>query len=72
GDDNVHSSVVAPSPHGLLTVFFARMNETAMPKKNTNNPWGEGATTLEWTLSSPPPFHSFDKLPRFEGKTASH
>jgi cytochrome c oxidase subunit 1 len=28
------------------------------------NPWGEGATTLEWQLSSPPPFHSFDELPR--------
>ena len=28
-----------------------------------NNPWGEGATTLEWTLPSPPPFHSFDELP---------
>ncbi|MGH7034069.1 MAG: cbb3-type cytochrome c oxidase subunit I, partial [Stellaceae bacterium] len=27
------------------------------------NPWGEGATTLEWTLSSPPPFHSYDELP---------
>jgi 4-hydroxybenzoate polyprenyltransferase len=22
--------------------------------------WGEGATTLEWTLSSPPPFHQFE------------
>jgi len=28
-----------------------------------DNPWGEGATTLEWTVSSPPPFHSFDELP---------
>ena len=28
-----------------------------------DNPWGEGATTLEWTLSSPPPFHSFEDLP---------
>jgi cytochrome c oxidase subunit 1 len=28
------------------------------------NPWGEGATTLEWTLSSPPPFHQFTVLPR--------
>ncbi len=27
------------------------------------NPWGEGATTLEWTLSSPPPYHQFEKLP---------
>ncbi|WP_425374952.1 hypothetical protein [Methylobacterium segetis] len=29
-----------------------------------DNPWGEGATTLEWTLSSPPPFHQFETLPR--------
>jgi cytochrome c oxidase subunit 1 len=28
-----------------------------------NNPWGVGATTLEWTLSSPPPFHQFNTLP---------
>jgi cytochrome c oxidase subunit 1 len=27
------------------------------------NYWGEGATTLEWTVSSPPPFHSFDEPP---------
>ena len=27
------------------------------------NPWGAGATTLEWTLPSPPPFHQFDVLP---------
>jgi cytochrome c oxidase subunit 1 len=32
-------------------------------KKVGNNPWGEGATTLEWTLSSPPPFHTFEDLP---------
>jgi len=32
-------------------------------KKCPNNPWGAGADTLEWTLSSPPPFHSFEKLP---------
>ncbi|MDA5193349.1 cytochrome c oxidase subunit I [Govanella unica] len=31
-----------------------------------DNPWGEGATTLEWTLSSPPPFHQFEKLPRIK------
>jgi len=28
------------------------------------NPWGEGATTLEWQVSSPPAFHSFEELPR--------
>jgi cytochrome c oxidase subunit I len=29
-----------------------------------DNPWGEGATTLEWSLSSPPPFHTFNELPQ--------
>ena len=27
------------------------------------NYWGDGATTLEWTLSSPPPYHQFNELP---------
>jgi cytochrome c oxidase subunit 1 len=34
--------------------------------KAADNPWGEGATTLEWTLSSPPPFHQFEVLPRIK------
>jgi cytochrome c oxidase subunit 1 len=32
-----------------------------------DNPWGEGATTLEWTISSPPPYHQFETLPVIEG-----
>jgi cytochrome c oxidase subunit I len=28
------------------------------------NPWGEGADTLEWTLPSPPEFHSFEEQPK--------
>ncbi|MEY3197283.1 MAG: hypothetical protein RLZZ59_654 [Pseudomonadota bacterium] len=32
-------------------------------KECPDNPWGEGATTLEWTVSSPPPFHTFEKQP---------
>ena len=31
-----------------------------------DNPWGEGATTLEWTLSSPPPYHQFETLPKID------
>lgn len=27
------------------------------------NPWGAGATTLEWTVSSPPPAHNYENLP---------
>nr|WP_254656140.1 cbb3-type cytochrome c oxidase subunit I [Ketogulonicigenium vulgare] len=28
------------------------------------NPWGEFADTLEWTLPSPPPAHTFETLPK--------
>ena len=28
------------------------------------NPWGPSADTLEWTLSSPPPEHCFETLPK--------
>ena len=35
-------------------------------KKAEGNYWGEGATTLEWTLSSPPPYHQFETLPVIE------
>ncbi len=35
-------------------------------KKAEDNYWGEGATTLEWTLTSPPPFHQFETLPVIE------
>ncbi|MBL8839791.1 MAG: cbb3-type cytochrome c oxidase subunit I, partial [Alphaproteobacteria bacterium] len=27
------------------------------------NPWGAGATTLEWTVPSPAPFHTHEELP---------
>ncbi|MEM1381308.1 MAG: cytochrome c oxidase subunit I [Pseudomonadota bacterium] len=30
------------------------------------NPWGDGATTLEWTLPSPPPYHQFNELPKIQ------
>ena len=52
---------------GVL-VFLLRACADAFAKKRAagNNPWGEGATTLEWTLSSPPPFHQFETLPRID------
>jgi cytochrome c oxidase subunit 1 len=47
------------------TLFFIGVIFHAFAKKKqaADNPWGEGATTLEWTLSSPPPFHQFNTLP---------
>jgi cytochrome c oxidase subunit 1 len=44
----------------LIEMFLAR-------RKVANNPWGAGATTLEWTLPSPPPFHQFNELPKITG-----
>jgi len=47
-----------------MIVFFINLFMTLLGgKKAGDNPWGEGATTLEWTLSSPPPFHQFETLP---------
>ncbi len=42
----------------LYTLFAGR--------RVAGNYWGEGATTLEWSLSSPPPFHQFLTLPRIK------
>jgi cytochrome c oxidase subunit I len=45
-------------------VFFVMLAEMFLVKRKAgDNPWGVGATTLEWTLSSPPPFHQFNELP---------
>src|SRR5277367_2520253 len=49
---------------GVL-VFLAMLAEAFAAKRVApDNPWGVGATTLEWTLPSPPPFHQFNELPR--------
>lgn len=48
-----------------LVVFFTNIILAFVRKERVgNNPWGAGATTLEWTLPSPPPFHQFQTLPR--------
>jgi cytochrome c oxidase subunit 1 len=50
-----------------LIVFVATLVLAFRRKVHAaDNPWGEGATTLEWTLSSPPPFHQFEKLPKIK------
>ncbi len=48
--------------------FFLIMLVEAFIRKRpaSANYWGEGATTLEWTLPSPPPYHQFNTLPRIE------
>ena len=48
-----------------LIVFMGGVIYASVRKETAaSNPWGEGATTLEWALPSPPPFHQFSELPR--------
>jgi cytochrome c oxidase subunit 1 len=48
---------------GLLVFFVMLIHAFIKNEQCADNPWGEGADTLEWTLSSPPPFHQFEELP---------
>ena len=52
----------------ILVWFVNIIYAFTMGKKAEGNYWGEGATTLEWTLSSPPPFHQFETLPVIDDK----
>ena len=54
------------SAAGLIAFFVGMAYAFVRKKKAADNPWGPGATTLEWTLSSPPPFQQFEVLPRIE------
>ncbi|GLT00530.1 cytochrome c oxidase subunit 1 [Sphingobium jiangsuense] len=49
---------------GMLFFFANLVWAFLWGRKAEGNPWGEGATTLEWTLTSPPPYHQFETLPR--------
>ncbi|MFN4136739.1 MAG: cytochrome c oxidase subunit 1, partial [Novosphingobium sp.] len=56
-----------------IGVFFINILYAFLAgKKAEANYWGEGATTLEWTLSSPPPFHQFETLPVIDDKAHAH
>jgi cytochrome c oxidase subunit 1 len=49
---------------GLAVFLYLLWDMMARGKQAEANPWGEGATTLEWTHSSPPPFHTYEDLPK--------
>ena len=46
-----------------IIFLFGIIEAIVRQRKAEANPWGEGANTLEWTLSSPPPFHQYSTLP---------
>jgi cytochrome c oxidase subunit 1 len=43
----------------ILVVVYALL----AGRRAAANPWGAGATTLEWTVASPAPHHTFNVLP---------
>ena len=46
--------------------FFIILYRTFLHgEKCADNPWGQGATTLEWSVPSPAPFHTHEEVPDF-------
>lgn len=62
---SIGAAVTAFSTLIFLYVLFVTL---AAGKKAPANPWGDGATTLEWTVPSPAPFHTHEELPDLTGK----
>ena len=50
---------------GALFLLYIIIAAFRTKIKAGNNPWGKYANTLEWTIPSPPPFHTFEKQPVF-------
>jgi cytochrome c oxidase subunit 1 len=67
---NEVSSIGSFIAGGSMLIFFYCVYDAFKRKELAgDNPWGPGATTLEWTLPSPPPFHQFNDLPRIAEDT---
>jgi cytochrome c oxidase subunit 1 len=49
----------------ILVFLYVLYRIFSTKEREADNYWGAGATTLEWSVSSPPPFHTFAELPRF-------
>ena len=61
---NMVSSIGAYIAYAGTMVFLVVVWRTFTAGKPVEaNPWGRGATTLEWTVSSPPPVHGFETAP---------
>jgi cytochrome c oxidase subunit 1 len=54
------------SAFGVAVFLYMLWDAFSKKRLAGDNPWGPGAETLEWKLSSPPPFHQWDVLPRIK------
>ena len=71
---NQWSSIGAFLSFASFLFFFGIMAYTLTrgARSTANNPWNEFADTLEWTLPSPPPEHTFEQLPKQEDWDKQH
>ena len=53
-----------------MLFFYIVYRTFTAGEKCAANPWGEGATTLEWTVNSPAPFHTHEELPEIGAQPA--
>ncbi len=63
---NYISSLGAFLAFASFVFFIVMLFKLLLSPKNATqpNPWNEYADTLEWTLPSPPPEHTFEQLPK--------
>lgn len=53
----------------VIVMVINIISTSVKNKKVGNDPWGDGRT-LEWSISSPPPFYNFKQLPLVRGLDA--
>ena len=59
-------SYITAARHARVPVRHVLRLLRPQARRRPTIPWGVGATTLEWTLPSPPAFHSYETLPRID------
>jgi cytochrome c oxidase subunit 1 len=66
GWNMVASAGAMVSAAGTLLFLFILFRTFTAGERVAANPWGPGATTLEWQTTSPPPFHTYEELPQIK------
>ena len=70
---NMVSSIGAYISFASTLFFFGLMIWSMRNgKRATADYWNAGGTTWEWTVSSPPPFHTFDDVPVYKESKHAH
>jgi cytochrome c oxidase subunit I len=57
---------------GTLIFLYVIYEAFVAKRQAADNPWGPGATTLEWKVPSPAPFHTWETPPQIYGDEDHH